>query len=202
MFRGDQARMRLAYALQFSLPGTPMIRYGEEIGMSDLMSLPGRDSMRTVMQWEPGSHAGFSPADPESFVHPLVPRGVGGRTRPNVIDQQRDHTSLLRWFAEMVRTLKECPEVGTGRLTVLDQELPPGVLAHRFDADEGTLLLLHNLDAEPVTVHVGAQQDVAVETPREVFADHAYPPPTKSLTGLALNGYGYRWIRLRRGWVA
>jgi maltose alpha-D-glucosyltransferase/alpha-amylase len=202
MFRGDEARMRLAYSLQFSLPGTPMIRYGEEIGMADLMSQPGRDSMRTVMQWEPGARAGFSPADPASFAHPLAPRGVGGRTRPNVIDEQRDHTSLLRWFAEMIRTLKECPEVGTGKLTVLDQPLPPAVLAHRFDADEGTLLLLHNLDGEPVTVDLGPQKDVAVETPREVFADDAYAAPTKTLTGLALNAYGYRWIRLRRGWVA
>jgi maltose alpha-D-glucosyltransferase / alpha-amylase len=202
MFRGDQARMRLAYSLQFSLPGTPMIRYGEEIGMADLMSEPGRDAMRTVMQWEPGPLAGFSPADLKDFAHPLAPRGVGGRPRPNVIEQQRDHTSLLRWFAEMIRTLKECPEVGNGQLTVLDQQLPAAVLVHRFDADEGTLLLVHNLDAEPVTVDIGPQKDVTVETPREVFSDDAYPSPSKALTGLALNPYGYRWIRLRRGWVA
>jgi maltose alpha-D-glucosyltransferase/alpha-amylase len=202
MFRGDQARMRLAYSLQFSLPGTPMIRYGEEIGMADLMSEPGRDAMRTVMQWEPGSSAGFSPADPASFAHPLAPRGVGGQTRPNVIEQQRDHTSLLRWFAEMIRTLKECPEVGTGNVTVLDQQLPTAVLVHRFDADEGSLLLLHNLDAERVTVDIGPQKDVTIETPREVFSDDTYPSPSKALTGLTLNPYGYRWIRLRRGWVA
>ena len=79
--------------------------------------------------------------------------------------------------------------------------MPPAVLAHRFDAEEGTLLLLHNLDFEAVTVTIGPQPDVAVETPREVFADDAYPPPPTSLTGLALGGYGYRWIRLRRGWV-
>jgi maltose alpha-D-glucosyltransferase/alpha-amylase len=126
---------------------------------------------------------------------------VGGRLRPNVIDQQRDHTSLLRWFAEMVRTLKECPEVGTGRLTVLDQELPPAVLAHRFDAESGTLLLLHNLDVHPVSVDIGPQPDVGVQTPREMFADQDYPAPTRSLSGLSLGGYGYRWIRLRRGWV-
>ena len=102
----------------------------------------------------------------------------------------------------MVRTLKECPEVGTGALTVLDQKMPPAVLAHRFDADEGTLLLLHNLDGDRSPSTSDRREDVAVETPREVFADDAYAAPTKSLTGLALNGYGYRWIRLRRGWVA
>ena len=75
----------------------------------------------------------------------------------------------------MIRTLKECPEVGNGALTVLDQPMPPAVLAHRFDAHEGTLLLLHNLDGDAVTVDIGPQQDVAVETPREVFADDDVP---------------------------
>ena len=86
MFRGDQARMRLAYSLQFSLPGTPMIRYGEEIGMADLMSEPGRDAMRTVMQWEPGPTAGFSPADPATFAHPL---GAAWRRRAPPAERHR-----------------------------------------------------------------------------------------------------------------
>ncbi len=200
MFRGDLPRMRLAYSLQFSLPGTPMVRYGEEIGMADMLERPGRDAMRTVMQWEPGPQAGFSDAAPGDFVHPVCPRGAGRAPRPNVIEQQRDHGSLLRWFAEMVRTVRECPEVGRGKLTVLDQPLPPAVLAHRFDATGGTLLVLHNLDDEPVTVDIGPQQDIAVRNPREVFSDDAYPLPTRTLTGLRLNAYGYRWIRLRRGW--
>ncbi|MEO7236211.1 MAG: alpha-glucosidase C-terminal domain-containing protein, partial [Lapillicoccus sp.] len=201
MFGGDLPRMKMAYSLQFSLPGTPMIRYGEEIAMADMLSLPGRDAMRTVMQWEPGPRVGFSSAEPTAFRHPVCVRGVGGRPRTSVIEQQRDHTSLLRWFAEMVRTLRECPEVGAGTLKVLDQELPPSVLVHRLDAPEGTLLVLHNLDDVPVTVDVGRQKDVAGPVPREVFADATYAAPTTSLTGLTLNPYGYRWIRLRRGWT-
>ncbi len=201
MFKGDQPRMRMAYSLQFALPGTPMVRYGEEIGMADMLSLPGRDAMRTVMQWEPGARAGFSTAAPADFAHPVCARGVAGRARTSVIEQQRDHDSLLRWFAEMVRTLRECPEVGAGTLSVLDQELPPSVIAHRFDATEGSLLVLHNLDDRAVTVDIGAQKDTAGETPREVFGDADYPAPTKNLTGLPLNAYGYRWIRLRRGWT-
>ena len=199
MFGGDEARMRLAYALQFSLPGTPMLRYGEEIAMADMLSLPGRDAMRTAMQWEPGAWAGFSTAPPSDFAHPVCPRGVGRRTRPNVIEMQRDSRSLLRWLAEMIRTLRECPEVGSGTLRVLDLPLPPTVLAHCFDAVEGTLLLLHNLGEEPVTVDVGPQGEGG--TPLEIFGDaDDYPAPTRTLKGLRLNGYGYRWIRLRRGW--
>ena len=178
-----------------------MIRYGEEIGMADMLSLTGRDAMRTVMQWEPGPRVGFSSADPADFVHPVCRRGVGGRRRTSVVEQQRDHDSLLRWFGEMVRTVRECPEVGGGTFTVLDQDLPPSVLAHRFDAPEGSLLVLHNLDALPVTVDLGQPKDVAVDTPRDLFADADYPAPTKALTGLTLNPYGYRWIRLRRGWT-
>lgn len=201
MFKGDLPRMRLAYSLQFSLPGTPMLRYGEEIGMADMLSLAGRDAMHTVMQWEPGANAGFSSANASEFAYPVCPRGVGRGPRPNVIDQQRDHASLLRWFAEMIGTLRECPEVGSGTLTVLDLPLPPAVLAHRFDATEGTLLVLHNLDAQPVTVDIGQQQDIVMGSPREVFGDDTYPAPTRALTGLRLNPHGYRWIRLRRGWT-
>ena len=110
---------------------------------------------------------------------------MGRGPRPNVIDQQRDHASLLRWFAEMIGTLRECPEVGSGTLTVLDLPLPPAVLAHRFDATEGTLLVLHNLDAQPVTVDIGQQQDIVMGSPREAFGDDTYPAPTRRAHGLA-----------------
>jgi maltose alpha-D-glucosyltransferase / alpha-amylase len=200
MFKGDLPRMQMAYSLQFSLPGTPMIRYGEEIGMADMLALPGRDAMRTVMQWEPGPRVGFSTADPDTFRHPVCVRGVAGAPRTNVIEQQHDRASLLRWFGEMVHTLRECPEVGAGRLTVLDQPMPPSVLAHRLDGPEGSLLVLHNLDDTAVTVDLGRQPDTDGQPPREVFSDAVYPAPTTALTGLSLNPFGYRWIRLRRGW--
>ncbi|MGV1009547.1 MAG: alpha-glucosidase C-terminal domain-containing protein [Dermatophilaceae bacterium] len=102
----------------------------------------------------------------------------------------------------MVATLRECPEVGTGKLTVLDLPLPPAVLVHRFDASEGTLLVLHNLGEQPATVDVGQQKDVAAQPPQEVFGDDTYPASARTLTGLRLKPYGYPWIRLRRAWVA
>jgi maltose alpha-D-glucosyltransferase/alpha-amylase len=199
MMRGDRARMELAYSLQFTMPGTPVLRYGEEIGMGEDLNLPGRDAIRTPMQWEPGPTAGFSTGSPDSFCRPLARRGAAGRERPNVRDQQRDSGSFLRWFEQLISTLRECPEVGVGTCAVLDLGLPPSVLAHRFDAPEGSIVLLHNLTDKAAAVGLGRQTEPG-EEPVEVFADGAYEMPTVRLEGLELHPWGYRWIRLRRGW--
>lgn len=201
MMRGDRGRIELAYSLQFTLPGTPVLRYGEEIGMAENLVLPGRDSVRTPMQWERGPTAGFSTGAPETYARPLSGRGAEGGRRPNVQEQQRDSGSLLRWFEEMIQTLRECPEVGTGTCTVLDVPLPSAVLAHRFDAPEGSLLLLHNLDDQAVSIDIGRQTSPG-EKPFEVFADGPYQAPMIQLNGLELHPWGYRWIRLQRGWSA
>ena len=166
--------------------------------MGDLLSLTGRDAIRTPMQWAPGPRAGFSTAQPKDFVRPLARRGGGSGPRPAVSAQQRDPESLLRWFEEMIHTLRECPEVGTGSVTVLDPGLPPSVLAHRFDAATGSLLLLHNLDQHQVTVDLSTAEGLRGVTPREVFADTAYAAPTAALDELPVGPYGYRWLRLHR----
>jgi maltose alpha-D-glucosyltransferase/alpha-amylase len=197
MMNGDRARMELAYSLQFTMPGTPVLRYGEEIGMGENLSLPGRDAIRTPMQWEPGRSAGFSTASPDLFCRPLASPG-SGRKRVNVLDQQRDPESLLRWFEELIRTLRECPEVGVGSCSVLDPDLPPNVLAHRFDAPEGSMLVIHNLDKNASKVNLGRQTEPGGR-PVEVFSDGPYEPPTVRLQDLELRPWGYRWIRLRRG---
>jgi maltose alpha-D-glucosyltransferase/alpha-amylase len=194
MLDGDQTRLRLAYSLQFTLPGTPVLRYGEELGMGDDLSLPDRDSLRTPMQWSAGPHAGFTTADEP--VRPVVADAWYGYAKVNVTDQQRDPDSLLRWFEHMVHTLRECPEVGSGTCTRIAVQ-HPAVLVHRMDAAEGSLLFLHNLGREDVRVDVGRQPDQH-GTPVEVFADRGYPPPPEELTDLELGGSGYRWIRVPR----
>jgi maltose alpha-D-glucosyltransferase/alpha-amylase len=194
MLGGDQARLRLAYSLQFSLPGTPVLRYGEEIGMGDDLSLPERQALRTPMQWTAGRNAGFSTA--EELVRPVVADGEYGYRRVNVARQTRDPASLLNWFRAMLHTLRECPEVGGGRCDVVPVG-SPAVLAHRMTSGTGTLLFLHNLGREEVTVDVGPQPGADGE-PQEVFADRDYEPADADLTGLALAGSGYRWLRLAR----
>jgi maltose alpha-D-glucosyltransferase/alpha-amylase len=194
MLGGDQAPLRLAYSLQFTLPGTPVLRYGEEIGMGDDLSLPERESLRTPMQWSATDNAGFSTAS--TTVRPVVKNGPFGYPTVNVSRSRLDTDSLLHWFERMIRTLRECPEVGVGVCTTLDVT-PSFVFAHRLDARQGRMLFLHNLSRDEVAVDVG-EQSATDDEPVEVFADRRYDAPTRSLTGVAIGGYGYRWLRLRR----
>lgn len=197
MLRGDRRHIELAYALQFSLPGTPVIRYGEEIGMGEDLGLDGREAIRTPMQWDDGANAGFSTASPDELFRPVGLRGKFGARQVNVRAQHRDPNSLLRWFENLVHTLRMAPEIGTGSCTVLDVPLPRAVLAHRFDADSGSILLLHNLGADPVSVDIGPQSP-ARERPYDLLVDGPYDAPRRDLKSVALHGWGYRWIRLSR----
>ena len=197
MLRGDRRHIELAYSLQFSMPGTPVLRYGEEIGMGEDLTLPGRDAIRTPMQWDDGPNGGFSHADAADLVSPVRMTGKFGARQVNVRAMQRDPESLLRWFEELIDTVRECPEIGVGTWSALDIPATKSVLVHRFDAPEGSILLLHNLADVPVTVDLGPQP--GTDRPWEMFADGPYQRPTARLTGLELRGWGYRWIRLRRG---
>ncbi len=196
MLRGDRRHIELAYSLQFTSPGTPVLRYGEELGMAEDLSLHGRDAMRTPMQWDASVGGGFSTAEPAALLRPVVSRGAYGYRKVNVADQQRDRDSLLAWFSQLIATLRECPEIGVGRYSVLDLPLPRSVLAHRFDAPEGSIVFLHNLTDVAVTVDLRGVSGRG-ERPREVFADGPYAAAKPSLAALELRGYGYRWIRLR-----
>src|SRR6201986_1680470 len=98
MLGGDQRRIRLAYSLQFTLRGTPVIRYGEEIGMGDDLSLPDRQSIRTPMQWAPRSNGGFPTAGGDRLVQPVITDGEFGSEKVNVRVQRNDPGSLLTWF--------------------------------------------------------------------------------------------------------
>jgi maltose alpha-D-glucosyltransferase/alpha-amylase len=197
MLKGDRRRIELAYALQFSMPGTPVLRYGEEIGMGEDLKLDGREAIRTPMQWDGSRAAGFSNAPVADLVRPVPNRGAFAAKRVNVREQRRDRASLLGWFGELIRVLRECPEIGVGTPTVLDVPLPRSVLAHRFDAPEGAVLLLHNLADHDVVIDL-AELPTGPDT-ADLFGDGDYPALGRSLAGLPLHGWGYRWIRLRRG---
>ena len=201
MLGGDLRHIELAYALQFSLPGTPVIRYGEEIGMGEALRLDGREAIRTPMQWDETRNGGFSAARADQLVRPVSRRGAYGSAVVNVRAQQRDPTSLLRWFENLVQTLRSAPEVGTGSCAVVDVPLPRSVLAHRFDAPSGAMLMLHNLADEAVTLDIGVLPGM-VGAPYDLLVDGPYPAPAEDLRRLALNGFGYRWIRLARSDVA
>ncbi|MEV4514934.1 alpha-amylase family protein [Dactylosporangium sp. NPDC049525] len=193
MLGGDRSRLELAYSLQFTLRGTPVLRYGEEIGMGEDLTQAGRYAIRTPMQWSYATNSGFSDAEP---IRPVISKGEYGYETVNVTAQRRDPASLLAWFERMIRTLRESPEVGGGTCACVDQPMPAGVLAHRADGPTGSMLFLHNLGTEEVTVDLG---NLAKDThlPNDVFANQEYEP-VGDFTQLQLSGYGYRWIRLRR----
>jgi len=179
MMQGERRHIELAYSLQFTMPGTPVLRYGEEIGMGEDLKLPGRDAIRTPMQWDASRSAGFSKAPAAQLARPVLTRGRYAAKQVNVRAQRRDGDSLLRWFEELIRVLRECPEIGVGEPGVVDAALPRPVLAHRFDAPEGSILLLHNLADTPVTLDLGGL-DVG-KNPYEVFADSAYEPLERTI---------------------
>ncbi len=194
MLGGDRRRLEVAYSLQFTLRGTPVLRYGEEIGMGDDLSLPGRKAIRTPMQWSDSANGGFTTADKP--VRPVVSDGEFGYQKVNVMAQRHDPSSLLAWFERMIHTLRESPEVGAGTCTPVDQELPEAVLAHRADGPSGSMLFLHNLGTAPVRVDLGKLAREA-DNPHQVFGNQAYKD-VEDLRSLDLDPYGYRWIRLSR----
>jgi maltose alpha-D-glucosyltransferase/alpha-amylase len=197
MLGGDRRRIELAYALQFSLRGTPVLRYGEEIGMGENLSLNGRDAIRTPMQWSSLPNAGFSTAPPDQLVRPVISDGEYAYPVVNVTDQRHDTTSLLAWFERMIRTLREAPEVGSGSCTHVDVPTPEGLLVHLAEDVTGTMLFLHNLGPDEATVDLGHLYPRA-ELPNDVLADQEYPEVGK-LDAVTVAGHGYRWIRLHRG---
>ncbi|WP_205254577.1 MULTISPECIES: alpha-amylase family protein [Halorussus] len=165
---GDPDRIRLAYSLLYSLPGTPLLVYGDEIGMGDDLDLPGRTAVRTPMQWSGERNAGFSTADPEDLVRPVVSGGPYGYESVNVAAQRGDPDSLLQWFSRLNRLRSECPEIGSGDCEVLDVD-DPSVFAHRMVSDHGRVVAVHNLDDRPAEVTL----DLVAE-PDRLFGEAAF----------------------------
>jgi len=197
MLDGDRRRIEMAYALQFTLPGTPVIRYGDEIGMGDDLTQPEREAIRTTMQWSSRPNGGFSGASPDDVHFPTIDAGKYAYQDVNVAEQERDPDSLLSWFSRALHTLRQCPEFGAGTCHYIDTG-NRAVLALIHDAPGGTMLALTNLSSDAHRIELGPQRQQDDDHARDVFADHAYEPATPKLTGLELRPYGYRWIRLRQ----
>jgi maltose alpha-D-glucosyltransferase/alpha-amylase len=192
MLDGDVRRLRVAYSLLFSLPGAPMIFYGEEIGMGENLELPARLSIRTPMQWTAYGTGGFSDLPPEKWVRPPTSSGDYTPAKVNVGAQRGDPDSLLNFIAALTRVRKECNEIGTGKATALETGSDP-VLALRYDVDGSAIVALNNLCERPCPVSLDLKPAEA-ETATDLFMDEHYPPLDG--TNIRLNGYGYRWMRL------
>ncbi len=150
MLGNDPARIKMVYSLLFSLPGTPVLFYGEEIGMGENLAAEGRNAVRTPMQWTNEANGGFSTADPADLAGPVV-EGELSPEYVNVADQRRDPDSLLNWIKLLIQRYRESPELSWGACTILDHD-SPSVFAHRSDYEGGTVIALHNFAAEPAEI--------------------------------------------------
>ncbi|WP_157248701.1 alpha-amylase family protein [Nonomuraea typhae] len=187
MLGGDLRRVKMAYSLLFSLPGTPVIFYGEEIGMGENLDAAGRMAVRTPMQWSP--EGGFSPAEPDR----PMPGGAYAPDRVNVADQKRRPDSLLRWFQLLIERYRECPELAWGETTVLDSG-HPGVLAHRCDADGASVVVVHNFTDTATDVDLSLD-DLGEHVLTDLLTDATFEVARKGGVRLPLDPHGSRWLR-------
>jgi trehalose synthase len=196
MLDGDPRRVRMAYSLLFSLPGTPVLFYGEEIGMGENLAADGRMAVRTPMQWTAGKNGGFSTARPLRLPGPVVEGGFSPE-HVNVEAQRRDPDSLLAFVTLLVQRYRECPELGWGAFEVVDQP-HASVLAHRCTWDEATLVALHNLGPEPLTVPIELAGEDEGTVLADLLCDGEAVLDAKGRVEMALDGYGFRWLRVVR----
>ncbi|MCV2491508.1 alpha-amylase family protein [Geodermatophilus sp. YIM 151500] len=194
MLDGDPRRIRMVYSLLFSLPGTPTLFYGEEIGMGENLDAEGRLSVRTPMQWTSERNGGFSTADADALPGPVVDGGFGPEY-VNVADQRRDPDSLLSFMKLLIRRYRESPELGWGGFRVLDQPHRE-VLAHLCTWDDGALVAVHNLGPEPRTVPLAIDDCGAQHSLVDLLGQGSTRLSEKGEVELPLEGYGYRWLRV------
>jgi maltose alpha-D-glucosyltransferase/alpha-amylase len=194
MLGGDQRRLELAYSLMFTLPGTPVIRYGDELGMGDDLNLPERNCARTPMQWSDEPQGGFTKSNRPT--KPVIAKGAYGYRRINAAMQRRHPESFLNWTERIIRMRKEVPEIGWGDFEVLKVR-DRAVLAIRYDWRNNSVVLLHNLHEEPreVSFDVGLGEKGRRLT-NLLGDEHSCANEESGKHRVVLEGYGYRWYRV------
>ncbi|MEQ9441085.1 MAG: alpha-amylase family protein [Cyclobacteriaceae bacterium] len=189
---GNRAQIELAYSLLFSLPGTPVLRYGDEIGMGDDLELKEREAVRTPMQWTDEPQAGFSSA--EETIHPVIDQGPYTYQKVNVEAQRRDTDSLLNWTTRMIRLRKECPEIGLGNWEILKTNASD-VLVMYYTWEGGSLVTLHNFSDKPREVELtlkGNQGRVLIN----LLENAQSKANDKGVHHILLEAFGYCWYRV------
>jgi trehalose synthase len=194
MLRGDPRRIRMVYSLLFSLPGTPVLFYGEEIGMGENLDLQSRLAVRTPMQWNDGKNGGFSTAR-ASRLPRAIPDGGYGPEHVNVASQRRDPNSLLAFMRTLIRHYRNARELGWGDFAVIDQP-NPAVLAHRLKWDGREVFIVHNFHDEPTDVSVALGRVEEGAHLSDLFSGEELELSTTGKATIPLEGYGFRWLRV------
>lgn len=186
----------MIYSLLFSLPGTPALYYGEEIGMGEDLEADHRMAVRTPMQWTPGHNGGFSPVDPENLTRPLV-SGEFGPGNVNVSDARKDPGSLLNFITALTRRYRECIELAWGSFEVLDH--PVGqVLVHRCTWEDSAVIAVHNLGPMHATLPLHLQDEEPGIELVDLLGNGTCTLDAEHTVELDLGGYGFRWLRVQR----
>ena len=194
MLDGDRRRIEMAYSLMFTLPGAAVIRYGDELGMGDDLSLPERQCARTPMQWSTEPNAGFTKS--ENPILPVIHEGPYGYDHVNAAAQRRDPDSLLNWTERIIRMRKEVPEIGWGRFESIATG-DSSVLAICYEWRNNSALFVHNLGSAPreISLTVKAPEESGWLLVNLLSEDHSRAG-ADGRHRLLLEGYGYRWYRV------
>jgi trehalose synthase len=190
---GDERRLRMVYSLAFSLPGAPVLFYGEEIGMGENRDIPGRLAVRSPMQWADDPAGGFSSAPVDALVRPVTDAPGFDPGAVNAAAQRRDPDSLLNWFERLIRRRRESPEIGHGRFDRIPVD-DPAVLAHRCTWEGRVLVAVHNLAGRPARVDLVALAAHGVEGLRDLFGTDDVAGAADGSLPVALGPYGHRWF--------
>ena len=184
----ERSRIELLYGILLSLPGSPFLYYGDEIGMGDEYLLNDRDGVRTPMQWTAEPNGGFSSADAGQFYLPFVSDPAYAVNQVNVKDQQANRQSLLHFIRDLLAIRRQNPAMGTGAFEILDTD-NPAVLAYLRRSDDAALLVLGNFSTEAQTVDLaglGAANSTDLTSGNRVTSK------------LELAPHGFNWLLLRR----
>lgn len=200
MVDGDRRRIELAYSLMFSLPGTPVLFYGEEIGLGDNLAMTDREAVRVPMQWSDSPGGGFTTAKGSTLPRKVVRDGDFGYRALNAEDQRQDPASLLNWMERAIRTRKEWPELGWGASQVLGTR-NAAALAHIATWDGSSVLAVHNFGDKATRVSVQLPADATSGRWRHIFGPGGADAPEirDGRLNCELPAYGYHWFGRREG---
>jgi maltose alpha-D-glucosyltransferase/alpha-amylase len=196
MMENDRRRVELLTGLLLSMPGTPIIYYGDEIGMGDNVYLGDRNGVRTPMQWNGGWNAGFSSADPERLYSPLISNPVYGYQAINVDSQTRSAHSLLSWTKSVIQTRNAFRVFSRGSIEFLNPS-NHRVLAYVRCLGEEKVLVVNNLASSAQAVELNLQE-YKKHIPIEMFGRNLFPRIGDMPYLLTLGPYQFYWFRLRR----
>lgn len=194
LMQRDRRRIELMNALLLSMPGTPVVYYGDEIGMGDNIYLGDRDGVRTPMQWSPDRNGGFSRADPASLVLPAIMDPVYGYESVNVEAQSRDQHSLLNWMRRMLMLRRNHLAFGRGSFRLL-YPANRKALAYLREHDGETILCVANLSRTPQAVELDLSNFIG-RIPIEMTGPSPFPPIGQLTYLLTLPPYGFYWFQL------